>query len=224
MATALITPPEEASLSSVETVADLVRRLGDIPLYRIRTQPPIGTATENDVVRHKCCELIDGVIVEKGMGWEESILEIEIAALIRNYLQQSCIAVVAGADGYARMRPGRVRVPDVGVYLLNRFPTNKAPRVAICDVAPDWAIEVLSRSNTKKEMELKRADLFEAGTRLIWIADPRKRKVEAWTAVDEMDLLTPQDTANLDEILPGFTVSIGDWFGQLDRVMESGDS
>ena len=55
-----------------ESLADLVSWLGDIPLERIRLHPAPGTATEEDVVQAKCCELLDGVLVEKAMGWEES--------------------------------------------------------------------------------------------------------------------------------------------------------
>src|SRR5262245_10877662 len=68
-----------------ESVADLLRRLGRIPASRVRLQPPPGTATENDLVRHNesklksaICELVDGTLVEKPMGWHES----EIAAFL----------------------------------------------------------------------------------------------------------------------------------------------
>lgn len=53
------------------TLADLVARLGDIPLDRIRLQPPPGTASiddlvqNNDIERNIRCELIDGTLVEK---------------------------------------------------------------------------------------------------------------------------------------------------------------
>jgi hypothetical protein len=48
--------------SSIRTLADLVDRLGGVPLERIRFQPPPGTATEQDVLEirsheRKCCEL-----------------------------------------------------------------------------------------------------------------------------------------------------------------------
>jgi hypothetical protein len=67
-----------------ETVADLLRRLGGIPARRVRLHPTPGTATERDVIaaneskeRTALYELVDGTLVEKGMGYEES----EIAVL-----------------------------------------------------------------------------------------------------------------------------------------------
>lgn len=60
-------------------VADLQERLGGIPLGRICLVPPPGCASEEDVIRlhdheRRLCELQDGILVEKTMGWYESIL------------------------------------------------------------------------------------------------------------------------------------------------------
>ena len=50
--------------------------LGNIPAFRVRLQPPTGTATEKDLVRYNesklktaICELVEGTLVEKAMGW-----------------------------------------------------------------------------------------------------------------------------------------------------------
>ncbi len=56
-----------------ETLADLLERLGDVPLERIRISPPLGTATERDVLEiaarsGRLCELIDGVLVGETRG------------------------------------------------------------------------------------------------------------------------------------------------------------
>jgi hypothetical protein len=36
-----------------------------------------------------------------------------------------------------------------------------------------------------------------------------------------MNILTAEDTANLDPILPGFTLNIGEWFAEMDAVFET---
>jgi hypothetical protein len=52
---------------SEETFADVVERLGGVPLDRIRIVPAPGTATEQDVLEvlartDRLCELVDGVL------------------------------------------------------------------------------------------------------------------------------------------------------------------
>ncbi len=64
----------------IPTLEDMVQQLGDIPLKRIRTNPPPGTATEADLIasldgsEKGLCELIDGVLVEKAVGALEAYL------------------------------------------------------------------------------------------------------------------------------------------------------
>ena len=67
-----------ATASQDLTIADLLHRLGGIPARRVRLVPTPGTATEQDVIKihdrtNRLCELVDGVLVEKVMGFDESI-------------------------------------------------------------------------------------------------------------------------------------------------------
>ena len=65
------------------TLADVLQQLGGISPRRIRFRPAPGTATEDDVIKihdreRRLFELIDGVLVEKVMGYWESVLAIEL--------------------------------------------------------------------------------------------------------------------------------------------------
>ena len=65
------------------TVADLQRRFGPIPFRRIRQNPPPGSGTVADVIRlndheDRLYELVDGILVEKTVGLEESWLACRI--------------------------------------------------------------------------------------------------------------------------------------------------
>src|SRR5262249_9362256 len=61
-------------------LADLLERLGRVPPERIRLRPAPGMATEADllVALHqpgkRICELVEGTLVEKPMGYRESLL------------------------------------------------------------------------------------------------------------------------------------------------------
>jgi hypothetical protein len=76
-----------------ETLAELVKQLGEIPLDRIRTKPPPGTATEADVIaaleapRKRICELVDGVLVEKPLGTTEAIVAGVIVQLMWSFVE-----------------------------------------------------------------------------------------------------------------------------------------
>jgi hypothetical protein len=74
MATASAT----STLLDHQTLADLLASLGGISAARVRLRPFPGTATERDVIaihdrENRLCELVDGTLVEKVMGFDESI-------------------------------------------------------------------------------------------------------------------------------------------------------
>jgi Uma2 family endonuclease len=106
------------SMLTAVTVSDLLHQLGDIPPERVRLQPPPGTATEADVVavlsrEERLCELVDGVLVEKTLGYYESYIAATLIRLLGNFVVAHDLGIVAGADGMMRLAPGLVRIPDV---------------------------------------------------------------------------------------------------------------
>ena len=79
--------PSSTEQVHFRTAADWWDALGGVPLNRIVFDPWPGTATEADVIRlddheDRLCELIDGTLVEKTMGFEESVLAVRIGYLL----------------------------------------------------------------------------------------------------------------------------------------------
>ena len=207
------------------TVADLVSELGDIPLERIRLQPPPGTATvddliqNNDVERAMRCELVDGVLVENAaMSYLEDSLTTVLAKFLHDFLWQTRMGKGFTAGAIYQMVEGNFRLPDFTVCLRDKFPSGKVERVPYVDFAPDLAVEVLSKSNTPKEIHRKRRELFDSGTRLIWVVDPEQRTVAVYTSVEECTTLGDSDTLTGGAVLPGFELSIAEWFRQAEEV------
>ena len=201
---------------------DLVERLGGIPLSRILAVPAPGTATEDDVLEaerryNRRFELIDGVLVEKGMGFSESLLAGVLIHILRNFVVPRNLGVVSGADGCVRLFPNLIRIPDVAFASWDHFPDRKVPTAPIPSLAPDLVIEVLSESNTGPEMERKRGEYFAAGVRLIWEFDPEARAVAVYTRDGSVKRLDASQAVDGGDVLPGFVLEISDVFAELDR-------
>jgi Uma2 family endonuclease len=82
------------------------------------------------------------------------------------------------------------------------------PEKWIIDVMPNLAVEVLSKSNTVKEMELKLDDYFDAGVELVWMVNPRALTITVYRAWHEKHLLTLGDTLDGGHVLPGFLLPL----------------
>jgi len=208
-------------LPPVISLAELVRRLGDIPLERIPAVPPPGSATEADVLRRpggekRVYELVDGVLVEKAMGYYESLLAVFLVGRIHAYLEANPIGEVLGPDATMRLFPGLVRIPDVSFVSWERAPEDAAAE-AIPDVAPDLAVEVISRGNTPDEMERKLSEYFAAGVRCAWLFDPRARTVRVYNSRESFTTLGEDGLVDGGEVLPGFQVSVAEWLAVGER-------
>jgi hypothetical protein len=111
-------------------LADLIRELG-VPASRIRLVPPPGTATVRDLQRANdvegfLCELIDGTLVEKAMGWFESRLVVVLGSKLDRFVVKHRLGIVLGADGITRLLPRKYRSADVAFIHKSRFPAARS--------------------------------------------------------------------------------------------------
>lgn len=199
------------------TLADLLVRLGHVPPDRIRLHPAPGTAKETDLLvrpggEKRLCELVDGVLVDKPMGYYESLLAALLIRFLGRFLDEHDLGVVLGADGTLRLAPGLVRLPDVSFISWDRFPGRRLPAEPIPDLAPDLAVEVLSKSNTDAEMARKLQEYFSAGCRLVWYVLPDVRAVRVYTDPTEVRILHEDDILDGGAVLPGFRLTVREWF------------
>jgi Uma2 family endonuclease len=212
----------ETKPTSIRTLADLQKRLGGVPLDRIRFQPYPGTATLKDVIDVEAregvlCELVAGVLVEKAVGFIESQLTIFLGMLLNTFVLSRNLGIVTGPDGTVELMPDLVRIPDVAFTSWDRFPKRRRPTAPIPRLAPNLAIEVLSRSNTRREMAVKRQDYFAAGVEIVWEINPRERTVVVYTAPRQGTTLGVTDTLDGGTVLPGFILPVQQLFAELDR-------
>jgi Uma2 family endonuclease len=195
------------------TVSDLLYQLGDIPASRVRLQPVPGTATEADVIavhdqEARLCELLDGVLVEKAMGYYESYVAATLIRLLGNFVVEHDLGIVAGADGMLRLAPGLVRIPDVSFVAWAQLPGRRLPRQPVPDLVPDLVVEVLSEGNTPREMDRKLDEYFACGLRLVWLVNPEMETVVVYTSRHLSRVLDKSATLDGGEVLPGFTLPL----------------
>lgn len=210
-------------LPKVDNFAELLHRLGDVPLERIRMEAAPGTATEKDVLalregpERRLCELVDGVLVEKAMGIRESLLAGVIVHLIWDFLKKDDLGVVFGADGMMRTFPDQVRIPDVSFISWDRYPGDEVPNEGVSSFLPNLAVEVLSPSNTKGEMERKLRDYFLASIELVWVIDPKSQTAKAYTSPEDVQRIGKTGSLDGGAVLPGFRLPLKQLFSHTRR-------
>ncbi|MGQ0635882.1 MAG: Uma2 family endonuclease [Planctomycetaceae bacterium] len=219
MATVLDPAPDR---TTPVTLTALASRFGPMPLARIRTDTPPGAATEADVLRvlrrdGRLCELIGGVLLQKDVGYEESLLAGWLITFLNNFVGARRLGFVAGEAGMLRLAPGLVLIPDVSFIARDRLPAGKLPRQPIPSLVPNLAIEILSRGNTREEMRRKVRHYFEAGVELVWIVDANRQTIQVFTSPQQSVVLKSTQTLTGGKVLPGFKLKIRELFAKLEQ-------
>jgi Uma2 family endonuclease len=223
-ATRLPSPP------LARTVEDLLRDLGDISPNRVRLVPPIGHATLEDLIEANesgdgpICEWVDDTLVEKAVGYFESWVGTIISHRFMDFLETNDLGMLLGEAGVLRILPKVGRAGDVTFVAWTSLPGGKPlPREnKVPEVVPDLVVEVLSASNTLREMERKRGEYFTAGVKHVWEIDPVSESARAYTGVESVREIPKGGTLKAEDVLPGFSLSLEQVFARANRARGAG--
>jgi Uma2 family endonuclease len=111
---------------------------------------------------------------------------------------------------------GLSRGPDVAIYLWHRIP--RLPSGEIGDrftEPPDIAVEIISPDQIATDLVSKCIWYVKNGVRIALVADPDQRTVLRFRPDALPDVLTGDDRIDLDEVLPGFELTVNELFGSL---------
>ena len=104
-----------------------------------------------------------------------------ITILLGMYTLPRSLGHFISESGTVRLRPGVVRAPDISFIRKDRLPDGKIDMTPIGELIPDLAIEIISATNTKAEIERKIGEYFLAGIEAVWIVDHFRRVVVVYS-------------------------------------------
>jgi Uma2 family endonuclease len=120
--------------------------------------------------------------------------------------------VFAAETGFIlRRNPDTVRAPDCAFISNRRLPSDEIPDSFI-EMAPDLVIEVVSPSDSPREVREKAEEWLRAGVRLVWLLYPATRTAMVYRSLDDPTNLTEHDHLDGNDVVPGFTCPVGDLF------------
>ncbi len=105
--------------------------------------------------------------------------------------------------------PDTVRGIDVAYFSFSRLPKLHE---GYSKVPPEIAIEVLSPSNESDEIQEKIQEYLAFGVNVVWVVDPLQKSVTVYRSPEEGRVLHKTATLTCEDVLPGFSVLVGDLF------------
>jgi len=159
--------------------------------------------------KNRLYELIQGEIVEKMASFTPSKIGMRIGRFVGNFSDE--IGYVTGADGSYVLSEDYEFMPDVGYISKARLPQEPEREV---QGPPDFAIEVKSPTDSKRELRKKAEDYLRFGTKMVWLVFPEDKRVEVYVPGQDVQEFGMDDTLDGGDVLPGFTLPVRDVFPQ----------
>ncbi|HWV25491.1 MAG TPA: Uma2 family endonuclease [Thermomicrobiales bacterium] len=162
----------------------------------------------------KRLELVDGEVVEMpGAGALHGLILFALAQLLSDFVRRHNLGLVT-PDGVAyllRRDPDQIRIPDTSFVAWDLVPEDGAPE-GFWNGAPTLAIEVVSPNDRADDIQARVQDYLGAGSAQVWVLWPRTRSVSVYRPHTDTRQLGAEDALDGGDILPGFSVRVGDLF------------
>jgi Uma2 family endonuclease len=101
--------------------------------------------------------------------------------------------------------------PDISWVKLERWNTLSAlQKTKFAPIAPDFVVELRSKSDTLKDLQDKMQQYIDNGVRLGWLIDRKQRRVYVYRPGVPVQQLDNPETVSADPELPGFVLKLGE--------------
>ena len=161
---------------------DKIKHPALIPLRQIQmVQIPAKSPTLEEFLKlsetKPASEYIDGEIIQKPMPQgKHSVIQGELVSTIHTVVKSR--RITRALPELRCTFAGRSIVPDVSVFAWDRIPRDENGEIAnVFQMAPDWAIEILSPDQSQTKVTKKILHCLKYETQMGWLIDPDEKSV-----------------------------------------------
>ena len=159
-------------------------------------------------------ELVEGELRKMPpAGSEHGYVALRVASRLERHVTANALGQAYAAEtGFLVARdPDTVRAPDAA--FVSRERVEKAGRVTgYWPGAPDLAAEVASPSDTHAQVMEKALAWLKAGSRMVLVVDPSQRTVTVYRSLDDVRILTEDDSMDGADVVPGWRLPVAELF------------
>ena len=183
-----------------QTLADYLQHLSEVEFYDFCQQ-------NRD---QKFERRADGTIELMSLtGGESGRRNSELTTDLTIWNRQHRLGQVFDPSTGFRLPNGAVRSPDAAWVRSEAWealtPEQRRRHLPLC---PDFAVELLSETDSLTELRTKMLEYLENGLRLGWLIDPKTETARVFRANGAVEVKTFADTLDGEDVLPGFRFAL----------------
>jgi Uma2 family endonuclease len=156
-------------------------------------------------------ELDEGeLITMPPAGGEHGHIGSGIGSELHVFVKKHKLGRVYSADTGFRLSRHTVRAPDVAFVRKERVAEIHGE--GFIKGAPDLAVEILSPSDSFRQLTRRLKQYLAAGCHTVWVIHPERTEVYVYRADGTDSALGAEDLIEAPDLLPGFSLRVGELF------------
>ena len=155
-------------------------------------------------------ELIRGVLCETmPTGHEHGAIVMNLGTELRNFIRPRRLRWLVASDSgvWLERDPDTVREPDIAFTSAEKIPLDTWI-TGYAEMVPDLVVEVVSPSDSRREVHDKALMRLRHGVRLVWVVHPDTRTVDVHQQDGAAATLGEDELLDGLDVLPGFTCAV----------------
>jgi Uma2 family endonuclease len=190
----------EATLAGRQTLAEYLQRLTEDEFYSFCQQNRV----------QKFERRADGTIELMSLtGGESGRRNSRLTSRLDRWAEESGQGVVFVSSTGFRLPSGAVRSPDAAwVSQATWDALSDEQRRKHLPLCPDFAVELLSETDSISDTVIKMQEYLDNGLRLGWLIDPKTETARVFRTNGSVEVKTFAETLSGEDVLPGFVFSL----------------
>jgi Uma2 family endonuclease len=148
------------------------------------------------------------LIVMPPTGWESGKRNANVTADLGIWNRQAQFGVVFDSSTGFILPNGAIRSPDAAWVKQDRMDALNPKPEGFLPLAPDFAIELRSATDSARDIREKMKEYMDNGVRLGWFLNPQAKEVEIYRIGQEVEVLKAPASLSGEDVLPGFVLDL----------------
>jgi Uma2 family endonuclease len=152
----------------------------------------------------------EGVLIFMSpVGGDSGNREMELGADLSNWNRKTKLGKVFSSSTMFKLPGGGDRSPDAAWVELSRWEVlTPEQRQKFPPIAPDFVIELRSRTDTLTMLQEKMQEYMDSGVKLGWLFNPQDQQVEVYRQGKAKEVRSLPTQLSGEDTLPGFELQV----------------
>ncbi|MCC5613650.1 Uma2 family endonuclease [Nostoc sp. CHAB 5836] len=148
------------------------------------------------------------LIIMPPTGWESGNRNSKLTQRLGNWTDADGKGLAFDSSTGFKLPNGANRSPDASWVSRKRLAALNPDPAKFLPMAPDFAVELRSASDSLKTVQQKMQEYIDNGVRLGWLIDPQNQRVEIYRPGKDVEVLQSPTSLSGEDVLPGFVLDL----------------